>query len=75
LAQIDRRRGEPSDSLDSTTGIQAQWESTAKALDWLEAAWRRRDLSLLLLKTDLLLDPLRKEPRFQAIERELKFPS
>ena len=27
------------------------------------------------LKTDLLMDPLRKEPRFQAIERELKFPS
>jgi hypothetical protein len=56
-------------------GIYAQWGSTAKALDWLEAAWRHRDLSLLLLKTDLLLDPLRKEPRFQVIERELKFPS
>jgi hypothetical protein len=26
------------------------------------------------LKTDPLLDPLRKEPRFKAIERELKFP-
>jgi hypothetical protein len=26
------------------------------------------------LKTDPLTDPLRKEPRFQAIERELKFP-
>ena len=24
--------------------------------------------------SDFLLDPLRKEPRFQAIERELKFP-
>jgi hypothetical protein len=28
----------------------------------------------LNLKTDPLMDPLRKEPRFQAIERELKFP-
>jgi hypothetical protein len=30
---------------------------------------------LPLLKTDPLMDPLRKEPRFQAIERELKFPT
>jgi len=33
-----------------------------------------RDPGLVNLKTDSLLDPLRKEPRFQAIERELKFP-
>jgi len=30
---------------------------------------------LIYLKTEPLLDPLRKEPRFQAIERELKFPN
>jgi hypothetical protein len=30
---------------------------------------------LVLLKTDPLMDPLRNEPRFQAIERQLKFPS
>jgi len=29
---------------------------------------------LVFLKTDPFLDPLRKEPRFRAIERELKFP-
>jgi hypothetical protein len=29
---------------------------------------------LVELKADPLLDPLRKEPRFQAIERELRFP-
>jgi hypothetical protein len=27
------------------------------------------------LKTDPLMDPLREEPRFQAIERALKFPN
>jgi hypothetical protein len=27
------------------------------------------------LKTNPLLDPLRKEPRFQAVEPELKFPN
>jgi len=35
---------------------------------------RLRDSSLEYLKVDPLLDPLRKEPRFQAIQRELKFP-
>jgi len=33
-----------------------------------------RDPGLVFLKTDPLLDPLRNEPRFQAIERELRFP-
>ena len=55
--------------------IYAQWGEPARALQWLDTAQRRRDPGLGLLKTDPLLDPLRKEPRFQAIERELKFPS
>jgi hypothetical protein len=55
--------------------IDAQWGQRAKALEWLETALRLRDPGLIELKTDQLLDPLRKEPRFQAIERELKFPS
>jgi len=29
---------------------------------------------LASLKAEPFMDPLRKEPRFQAIERELKFP-
>jgi tetratricopeptide (TPR) repeat protein len=53
--------------------IYAQWGDTARALDWLEAAMRARSPYLDRLKTPLL-DPLRQEPRFQAIERELKFP-
>jgi hypothetical protein len=36
---------------------------------------RLHDSGLTNLKTDPLLDPLREEPRFQAIERELKFPT
>ena len=55
--------------------IYAQWGNLPRALEWLETALRLRDPGLLSLKTDPLLDPLRKEPRFQAIERELKFPS
>jgi tetratricopeptide (TPR) repeat protein len=54
--------------------IYAQWGNTAKALEWLTTAMRLRNSDLVYVKTDPLLDPLRNEPRFQAIERELKFP-
>ena len=54
--------------------IYAQWGDMPKALEWLETALRLRRSELLSLKTDPFLDPLRQEPRFQAIERELKFP-
>jgi tetratricopeptide (TPR) repeat protein len=55
--------------------IYAQWGNRPKALEWLETALRLRDSGLEYLKADPLMDPLRKEPRFQAIERELKFPT
>lgn len=54
--------------------IYAQWGDTGKALEWLESAMRLRDPGLSLIKTDPLMDPLRNQPRYQAIERELKFP-
>ena len=55
--------------------IYAQWGRTTNALDRLETALRLHNLNLQQLKVDPLLDPLRDEPRFQAIERELKFPN
>jgi TolB-like protein len=55
-------------------GIYAQWGNTTKALEWLDTAMRQRDPDLITLKSDPWLDPLRKEPRFQAVMRELKFP-
>jgi tetratricopeptide (TPR) repeat protein len=55
--------------------IYAQWGNRAQALEWLETALRLRDPGLVELKTDPLMDPLRQEPRFQAIVRELKFPT
>jgi len=56
--------------------IYAQWGYVSKALGCLERAMRQRHANpgLGILKFDPLLDPLRQEPRFQAIERELKFP-
>jgi tetratricopeptide (TPR) repeat protein len=55
--------------------IYAQWGDASKALQWLDRALKLRDAGLADLKTDPLMDPLRNEPRFQAIERSLKFPT
>jgi TolB-like protein/Flp pilus assembly protein TadD len=54
--------------------IYAQWGNVPRALEWLDTALRLRDPGLELLKTDPILDPLRQEPRFQAVMRELRFP-
>jgi TolB-like protein/tetratricopeptide (TPR) repeat protein len=55
--------------------VYAQWGDVPKALEWLETALRLMDPGLLYLKTDSLVDPLRQEPRFQAIYAKLRFPS
>ena len=52
----------------------AQRGDHPKAVDWLETALRLRDAGLESLRTDSLMDPIRQEPRFQAVMRELKFP-
>ena len=72
LAKMKAAAGDDAAYLYAT--IYAQWGLRAQALAWLETAVRLRDPGLENLKTDSLLDPLRKEPLFQAIERRLKFP-
>ena len=54
--------------------IHAQWGDRVQALQWLDTAMRLRDAGLEVLKTDPLMDPLRKERHFQAIERQIRFP-
>jgi hypothetical protein len=54
--------------------IYALWGDIAHALDSIETAKRHHDPYLMMVKESVFLDPLRKEPRFQAIERALKFP-
>ena len=54
--------------------IYTQWGRPTQALESLDTAVRLRSPWLERLKTDPLLDPLRNEPRFQVIERGLKFP-
>ena len=69
------KAGNPShDDFYQYAQVYAQWGDSAKALSSLEKALSVRHVALYYLKVDPLLDSLRKEPRFQAIERELKFP-
>ena len=55
--------------------IYAQWGKASQALEQLDTALRKRVPELRWMKTDPLLDSLRQEPRFQAIERALIFPN
>ena len=42
-----------------------------RALEWLEAGAERLQMSLSALKVHPVYDPLRHEPRFQALLRRL----
>ncbi len=55
--------------------IYAQWGNPSAALEQLDAALRMRVPELRTLKADPLMDSLRNEPRFQAVERTLNFPN
>jgi tetratricopeptide (TPR) repeat protein len=54
--------------------IYAQWGQPDKAMDWLERGLEILDPGVESIKADPFLDPLRSQPRFQEIERALKFP-
>jgi serine/threonine-protein kinase len=45
-----------------------------KALDLLEEAYAKRDVIMVWMKVRHQFDPLRAEPRFQALLRRMKFP-
>ena len=45
-----------------------------RAFQWLNTAYQERDLNLLGLKTDFLLDPLRADPRFAELVRKVGLP-
>jgi tetratricopeptide (TPR) repeat protein len=47
---------------------------TAKALDWLEKAFAQRDPNVPMANSDPVFDPVRSDPRFQAILRRMNLP-
>jgi serine/threonine-protein kinase len=73
LAALQRAMGETAEY--QYAQIFAQWGDRPKALDALELAYRLRDSGLTSSHMDAMLDPLRKEPRFQAVQAMLQFPA
>jgi TolB-like protein/Flp pilus assembly protein TadD len=46
----------------------------SKAIDWLEKAYEERSTWIGWLKVQPMLDPLRSNPRFQALYKKMNFP-
>jgi len=55
-------------------GIYAQWGDMKTALKWIERAYEVKDPGVAFMKADPMLEPIRREPRFQAVVRKLNFP-
>ena len=55
--------------------ICAQRGETDRAFAALDGAWTYRDPGLANLKVDPFVDPLRRDPRFDAVVRKLDFPA
>jgi hypothetical protein len=41
----------------------------------MDSAWAIRDGGLINIRVDPFLDPIRNEPRFQAIVKKMNFPA
>lgn len=73
LAKFKRLHGETSSY--QYAGIYAQLGDRQRALDALDRALAIRDGGLASIKIDPLLDPIRREPRFEAIVKRMNFPA
>ena len=54
--------------------VYAALQEADAAFEWLEQAYERRSLQVVLIRDDPLLDPLRSDPRFQDLLRRIGFP-
>jgi len=46
----------------------------SKAIDWLEKAYQKRSIWVAWLKVEPMYEPLRSNPRFQALYKKMNFP-
>jgi hypothetical protein len=54
--------------------LYAQWGNVSRAIHWLTRAVELSDPGLQNLRNSWMLDPIRGDPRFKALERRLNFP-
>jgi TolB-like protein/DNA-binding winged helix-turn-helix (wHTH) protein/Tfp pilus assembly protein PilF len=52
----------------------AQLGEKDRAFQWLGRAYQNRDYFMTFIKTDPFMDPLREDPRFEAMLRRVGFP-
>jgi TolB-like protein/Tfp pilus assembly protein PilF len=55
-------------------GLYAELGDKDEAFRWLNTAYQERDTSLMGLKTDFVLDPIRSDPRFAELVRKVGLP-
>jgi TolB-like protein/DNA-binding winged helix-turn-helix (wHTH) protein len=74
---IETRQSQRKSGYSSAYGIAQLYANLGdedQAFRWLNTAYQERDLYLLKLKTDFLLDPLRSDPRFAELVRKVGLP-
>jgi TolB-like protein len=54
--------------------IYAQWGDIKESLKWLGVVARTRNPLIQQMRADWMLDPIRGEPEYKAIERQFNFP-
>jgi eukaryotic-like serine/threonine-protein kinase len=47
----------------------------SEALNWLQKAFTERESPMVFLRSDPVFDPLRSDPRFQALVQKMNFPN
>ena len=55
--------------------IHATLGQVDEAFAALDRGWRIKDPGLFLMKTDPMLDPIRRDPRFAALMNKIGFPA
>jgi eukaryotic-like serine/threonine-protein kinase len=74
---LARRLADSLGTSDAVGGVVAAFaaiEERTRALDVLDRGISTHGTGIVWLKTEPLFDPLRNEPRFQAVMRQLRFP-